>query len=394
VTRRPPHRRGPALLALGVLLSAPGLAADRVVAIGDIHGAYQEFVSILQETGLIGKDLHWTGGRTILVQTGDVIDRGPGSRQVLDLLIDLTETAPRQGGEVRPLLGNHEVMVMAGDLRYVAAEDYQAFVARDSERVRQREWENFVRYRKRRASRFRQPAPDLGAAEREAWLQAHPPGYFEFRQAFSPNGRYGRWLRRRDTVTQVDDTVFLHGGLAPDLPLRTLPQINERLRSELEVIDQAWSSLSAQGVLWRYLNFQEAQAEAQAEWEAQEKGSEPDRALQTFLSIGQFAGFVSNGPLWYRGYAEGPESELAGGLTQVLERFQVKRMIMGHTVTASRRITPRYDGRAVFIDTGMLAPYYQGRPSALEITGGKLQARYAGEPIQPVSEILPAAAAP
>src|SRR6185503_17897911 len=59
---------------------------ERVVAIGDIHGAYDGFVSILRETGLLDNRDRWIGGKAILVQTGDVVDRGADSRKVLDLL--------------------------------------------------------------------------------------------------------------------------------------------------------------------------------------------------------------------------------------------------------------------------------------------------------------------
>src|SRR5262245_13373628 len=59
---------------------------ERVVAIGDVHGAYDPFVALLRATGLTDGRGRWTGGRAILVQTGDVVDRGPDSRRVLDLL--------------------------------------------------------------------------------------------------------------------------------------------------------------------------------------------------------------------------------------------------------------------------------------------------------------------
>ena len=140
-------RRRVALLALclAVLPVWVCRAADRVVAIGDVHGAYQEFVSILQTAGLIDKDLNWTGGKTILVQTGDVLDRGPESRKAEDLLTGLVDKARRQGGEVRPLLGNHEVMLMTGFMSYTVPEDYQSFAGTDSEKVRQRELDNSPR---------------------------------------------------------------------------------------------------------------------------------------------------------------------------------------------------------------------------------------------------------
>jgi hypothetical protein len=68
-------------LILALTFSAPVLTAQteqRIVAIGDIHGAYDEFVSILAHAKLIDHAQNWTGGRTTLVQTGDFT---PGARR-------------------------------------------------------------------------------------------------------------------------------------------------------------------------------------------------------------------------------------------------------------------------------------------------------------------------
>src|SRR5580765_7638710 len=94
-------------------LAAPSCqltGVDRVVAVGDVHGAYDRYVEILRTTGLLDDRLRWTGGRTHLVQLGDVVDRGPDSLKALDLLERLEKDASRAGGAVHALLGNHEVM--------------------------------------------------------------------------------------------------------------------------------------------------------------------------------------------------------------------------------------------------------------------------------------------
>ncbi len=375
---RLPRALGPALLVWLWAAGAP--AAERVVAIGDIHGAYDQFVGILHETGLVNKELAWTGGKTILVQTGDVLDRGPRSRDALELLMGLVDKARAQGGEVRPLLGNHETMVMIGDLRYVSPQEYQAFAAADSEKTRDREYEGYLKYRKQRSSKTKQPLP---AEDRKAWMDAHPPGFFEMRQAFSPQGRYGKWLRSLDAVTQVDDTVFLHGGLAPDLKFRSLQEINQQIRRDLDTFDKAWARLVQKNVIWQYHTLEEAFAEGKLELRRrQESGGEPDAELVTLLSLGSLTFASPNGPLWYRGWAQGGEAEQTQGLEQVLHQFKVSRMVMGHTVPAAKRITPRFGGKVMLIDTGMLSSVFQGRASALEIAGGKFQSIYVGEPAQ------------
>ena len=93
---------------------------ERVVAVGDVHGAYDAFVGILRTAGLIDERQRWVGSKAHLVQTGDVVDRGPDSRKALDLLEKLQGDARKAGGAVHPLIGNHEAMRLLGDMRYVS----------------------------------------------------------------------------------------------------------------------------------------------------------------------------------------------------------------------------------------------------------------------------------
>ena len=110
---------------------------NRIVAVGDIHGAYDAAVSTLQQAGIIDDHLAWSGGDTHLVLTGDLLDRGPGSRQVIDLIMRLERQAVRAGGQVHQLLGNHEVMNLIGDVRYVSDPEYAAFSEDESAEERE-----------------------------------------------------------------------------------------------------------------------------------------------------------------------------------------------------------------------------------------------------------------
>lgn len=372
------------IVVLFLVLAASNLLAEHVVAVGDIHGAYEQFTAILQAAGVIDKDLKWTGGKAILVQTGDVLDRGPHSKDALDLLMALSEKAGQQGGEVRPLLGNHETMVMMGDLRYVSVEEYASYATSETEKVRESEYENYLKYRKQRTGRLRQPPPSMGETEKKGWLAAHPPGFFELRQAFAPKGKYGAWLRNRDAVTQVGDAIFLHGGLSPQLSLKSIKDINEKVRREVVQLDEVWNRLVKRGIVWQYHNLSEAQDEAKAEWQALQATGGNDNDLMTFLNLRALTIISPDGPLWYRGYAEESENNFASKLDQLLKRFKARHVVVGHTVAASKRITPRYDGRVFMIDTGMLEPYFHGRPSALDINDGHFRAIYVGESPQPL----------
>lgn len=141
-------------------------AGRRVVGIGDLHGDPIASREVLRLAGLIDAEDRWTGGDAVLVQTGDTTDRGPDSRGVIDLLRSLREPARAAGGEVVLLNGNHEVMNLQGDWRYVSPEDVAGFG---------------------------------GQAAR--------------REAFARDGDYGRFLADLPVVARVDDTVFTHGGV-------------------------------------------------------------------------------------------------------------------------------------------------------------------------------------
>ena len=111
---------------------------ERVVAVGDVHGSYDGLVSILRETALIDGKNSWIGGSALLVQMGDLLDRGSDIRRVLDLMMSLQGQAQTAGGNVVVILGNHEVMNMIGDLRYVNPDTYESFAEPGSESARER----------------------------------------------------------------------------------------------------------------------------------------------------------------------------------------------------------------------------------------------------------------
>jgi Calcineurin-like phosphoesterase len=372
-------RRAAALLAIIAVTASAGPSA-RVVAIGDVHGAYPEFVSILQKTQLINKDLNWSGGNATFVQVGDVLDRGAESRKALDLLMKLEAQAGKQQGKVIPLMGNHEVMDMLGDLRYVSAGEYRAFATDQSEKVREQAFLDYQTFMSRRAM---DPEASKQVNDREKWMAQHPAGFFELRDAYGPKGEYGRWFRTHDAVTQIGDTIFLHGGLNPDLHFRKIDELNKHVHDELSTFDSLWKSLSDQKAVWPYMTLDEAFRYLQAELSADQSGKAPlspgARAdiIKLLTGLSHYVSMSPEGPLWYRGLAQLPESQLDKKLDEMLARLNAKHIVMGHTVISREGITPRFNGKVFLIDTGMLTSYFQGRPSALEIQDGRFSAVYA-----------------
>lgn len=318
---------------------------ERVVAIGDVHGARDELVALLSDVGLIDERQRWTGGRAHLVSVGDLLDRGDHGRQVMDLMMRLQQEAAAAGGAVHVLLGNHEAMNLTGDLRYVSEGDYAQFGA--------------------------------GAGG------GLPAGFFERRAALAPDGQYGRWLLGLPAALVVNDTLFVHGGVSALLEGMSLEQINREAMRDLRLVSEGWHALLEAGLLRDTDGFSALRAKAS---ELAESASSPSmRTLGRELTEA-LAGlpFHPDGLLWYRGnsichdYAEG------GTLRRVLGELGVRRVVVGHTVTGPRRITSRVDGRVYRIDTGMNHAAYGGTPGALIIEGGEPRAKYVGAPATPV----------
>ena len=200
--------------AIVVSLHAQTAGPARVLAIGDIHGSLDGLVTILTRTKLIDASRRWIGGTAILVQTGDMTDRGAGVRGVMDLLMALEPEARKAGGQLIVLLGNHEVMNLVGETRDATPEIFATFADRDSEKRRDEAWRQYEQLaRARQATGGAVPAVYL--QPRAAWMAAHPPGYLEYREAFGPRGTYGRWLRGKAPAVRVAGTAFMHAGVNP-----------------------------------------------------------------------------------------------------------------------------------------------------------------------------------
>lgn len=385
-----------AALLAGVLLGTPAAfltaqAPPRTIAIGDIHGAFAEFTSILRTTGLTGPDDRWTGGNSQLIQTGDYMDRGPGTRAVLDLLMALEPQAQRAGGRALSLLGNHEVMNLVGDTRDATPEIYATFADARSEQRRQSAWSLYAALAAARTAK-KQSMPPVYSQTREAWLASHPAGYVEYREALGPRGKYGSWLRAKDVVALHEGSIFMHAGLAPDTAPQKLDELNARVRGEIKRLDAFVDRLVSAKLALPFFTLQEILQVAANEIgdanaliaAAQAAGKEPDRSklnvpllleAQEILKIDTWAVVAAEGALWYRGLATLPDDAAGGPFLPLLQRYGAKRFVTGHTPQQNRQINVRFGGRAILIDTGMLS-YYKGRASALQIEGDALTAIY------------------
>jgi len=275
---------------------------ERIVVIGDLEGDYEKFTDMLRVAGLIDESGAWTGGASHLVQLGDIPDRGPNSRAIMEHLQRLEPQARRAGGRVHALIGNHEAMNVEGDLRYVHPGEYAAFQGRSSERLRRQYYARYVD-----AIQSNPPssgAPVIDEAFRVQWEAEHPLGFVEHRQAWAPDGALGDWVADNDSVIRINDILFMHGGLGPSFAAVERDVMNNAVRGALR-----------------------------------------GRPVEAYADI------LTNqeGPLWYRGLSRNPEDAERAHLENLLRFHNVNRIILGHTKRAST-VIPRFDGRVIIAD--------------------------------------------
>lgn len=328
-----------ALLFAGCATAKDAETPSRIIAIGDLHGDYEAFEAILLDAGLIDNRGRWAGGETILIQTGDVPDRGPDSLKIIERLRELQKKAPRKGGKVITLVGNHEAMNVTDDLRYVHPGEYEAFADRNS---RQRRETTYDANREVLEAFYLKQDSSLSSNEiKDKWFAETPLGKLEHRSAWRPDGDVGEWVAGNPAVFVVGDSLFVHGGISAEYLTFSIDEMNKMTREALIAQDTTPANIlyDPNGPLWYRGNVHNGSGSAQA-------------PSQTTLSIAAHALSVSE------------EIHL------VLDTFNVQRIIIGHTPSLTG-IKASYDGKVIQIDTG-IASYYGGTQSYLEIRDGAL----------------------
>jgi hypothetical protein len=360
----PMSNRFRSYLLLALCLAFPAAAAeelcDRVVAVGDIHGGYDAFVNILLQTGIIDEDLVWRDDRACLVQLGDVVDRGPRSREVLDFLIDLQRQAPQR---VHPLLGNHEAMNITGDLRYVSLGEYAAFVKEEPAGERAAALMHFSSFEERK----HHTAKEL----QELFDAVRPPGWFGHQYAFSEQGKYGAWLLANRTLEIINHTLFVHGGISLHDAARGIIELNRELPAQIVEYTRLRTYLIDCGWWDPYLEPRaafERLLEKAASAALLEQSVVSRLTTRRFVELFKGAIFrASDGPLWNRDLALQDLETLGTELEQLLNLLNVDRIVVGHSTTEDGNINSRFDRRVYMIDTGA-GPAYDGQSSALELS--------------------------
>jgi len=346
------------LLAVLVLASLAHLYAaetqcvwsgiEKIVAVGDIHGDYMAFVEILEGTELIDKKLHWIGGKTHLVQIGDVLDKGNYAKEIFDLLMKLEKEAENAGGKVHMLIGNHEELNITG-------------VVFNREEFTVRQFVSFLpnKYRERQVRKFRKlmgnnPSHKTGLDSslesdlmpywenmlNELRVNRKHPARWEYLHNF--NKIYGKWILKQNVVIKINNIIFVHGGISERFSKWELKKINDRLRTELGDLRRAAMNLTRPNI------------------------QDYERQIV----------YVPDGPYWYRGFYTMDQDENKDTVDRILKNLEAEYMVIAHTprVIKTKKDMQLFQGRIWIIDTGIskvYRDYMGGRLSALVIDKGK-----------------------
>lgn len=238
--------------------------SDSLICISDIEGEFGAFRKILIANNVMNELYEWTFRTGHLVLIGDFFDRGENVTEVLWLIYHLEQEAKTMGGKVHFILGNHEIMNMQDDIRYVNGK-----YLKNAELLK-----------------------------------------VDYKQWFKPNTELGRWLASKNIIEQIGNVIFTHGGIS-------------------ENVNQLSMSLAEINELCRPYYYSSKE---------QRNARFGDRLKLLF---------GSDGPFWYRGYANAEATQQQVNTTLML--YNAEAVVIGHSVVDE--VSTFYDNRIIDIDT-------------------------------------------
>lgn len=258
-----------ALLGAYVLLAPHTEVRERrLVAIADLHGDYAHALAVLRNAHILAPDsTDWVAGDTVLVSTGDSVDRGDDTIQLYELYLSLQKQSAAAGGRVVNLLGNHEMMNALHDWRYVTPGDVRSFGG----------------------AAARRHAMSIDGWVGAAWLDTY--NVTATIELPLPAGLEG-------ALPKAVQASFVHGGITPAWAKRGVDEINALGHTLL----------------------QKALAEPDA------RGGLPTNTTQAEAAL-----WSADGPFWYRGYAVDRAAAACATAREAMHARGVQYMVMGHT---------------------------------------------------------------
>ena len=295
------------------------LAGRRLVAIGDVHGDFKQTMRALELGKVMDADGRWVGGTTVLVQVGDILDRGDNELAIMRKFANLAKQARKEGGDVLVVHGNHEIMNVLGDFRYATKGAY-AECARYAEAKRQKLVEKLGE----------ENAPPLPETPEDVNPETYR-GVLARRDLFLPGGEMALRMAKNPTVLQVGDTVFAHAGI------------------DMRAVEYGFQALN----------------DDVAAWMAGVKKTPPNMVLE------------EKGVVWTREYGGADagvtaEASACRRLGEALDAVGAKRLVVGHTPQQGG-VSSGCGGRLWRSDVGVSRGIYGAKPQVIEIVKGRVR---------------------
>ncbi|KAJ3680891.1 hypothetical protein LUZ60_015380 [Juncus effusus] len=316
-------------------VSAPG---RRIVAVGDLHGDLSQTRNALEIAGILRPNgFDWIGGDTVLVQLGDILDRGEDEIAILSLLKSLKIQAKSKGGAVFQVNGNHETMNVEGDFRYVDPNAFDECI-------------NFLNYFEECNGNWNDAFLSWILVSREMkgspgnwspWLIKRQKGVSARSALLSPGGALACELAKNPVVIKINDWIFCHGGLLPHHVMYGVERMNKEV----------------------------------SDWMRDSKRETPIPFIAT-------RGYDS--VVWNRLYSRepGPPNTQSWKISSVaektLEGIRAKGMVVGHTPQIDGANCSKYDDRVWCIDVGMSSGVLNSSPEVLEIVNNRARVLKSG----------------
>jgi hypothetical protein len=279
----------------------------RIIVIGDLHGDWEATIKSLQIAKLIDINNNWIGKDTVVVQLGDQIDRcrnfpcdKPGSTiddeasdiKILLYFTELHSMAQKVGGAVYSIIGNHELMNVQGDMRYVSYENINEF----------NDYYN---------------KPNMKSGMKSDIKSDMKSGMESRIMAFKPGNPLANFLAcTRKMVLIIGTNLFVHGGIMPEIANKyTVEEMNTKL------------SLYLQNKLDENI-----------------KNDETDILFND----------INKSPLWTREFGVSTQSNIkCNELMSILKKkYNVERIFVGHTPQIDKGISSICDGAIWQVDYG------------------------------------------
>jgi len=314
----------------------------KIVAVGDVHGDYGNFIKILKKAGIMDDSFKWIAGKTHFVQNGDVMDRGDYAKNIFDLIKKLQKEAEEAGGKVHMLLGNHEELNITGMAPrypgYVSRLQFISFLPEDMNKKLLEEYEEEME----KAKSNDNPGSLISASEK-FWTEViTKPNPYQYEYTINFNENYGQWLLEGNAIIKINDTIFVHGGISKRFSTWSLERINKTYKDELVMLRLAYK-----------------------------RGINPPFKPEIV--------YEPDAPLWFRDLATNQDETFIEDVKLILDNLGAKHMVIAHTpfgstgspvVPENIKAVSRFDGKVWIIDTG-ISKYYGGILSYLKIEDGK-----------------------